>query len=93
MPDPACPSYADDLSWIVGVAHWVELEGGFWELEYGGADAPLGGRVVIGRPAALHGGTSDVRVRVRGRAEPLGASVFMTAPAYLIDELELLDGQ
>ena len=53
MNDAYNGAFAADMSWIEGRLHWTEIEGGFWEIEFGDADAPHNGRLTLGRPDQL----------------------------------------
>ncbi len=86
MNDTYDGSFAADMSWIEGRLHWTQLEGGFWEIEFGDADAPHGGRLTLGRPEQLAGYNSGDVVRITGRVDDGALGIFMSGPVYLIND-------
>lgn len=90
MNDEYRGAMAPDMSWIEGRLHWTELEGGFWEIEFGDQHAPYGGRLTLGRPDQLTGATPGTRVRITGFVDERALSIFMSGAMYQIVEVELL---
>ena len=80
--------FAPDLSWIEGDLVHEEFEGGFWALDFGSGDAPLGGRVVLGNPPELAGFDGGERVRVEGAPSTNEFSTFMAGPLYDLRTVE-----
>lgn len=86
---------------LTGELAFVELEGGYWQLTFGGPDDRWGGRVVLGRPAQLRdrvpdaagagaGEAQSLRAHVRGRAREETMSIFMAGTMFEVSSIELL---
>jgi hypothetical protein len=84
-------NWNEDLTEIVGVLRWNDLEGGFWSLEFGDDEAPMGGQVVLGQPQLPAGVGDGARVRVRGQVREDVVDFFMAGTRFEPGDVQLLD--
>ena len=91
MDEFAGNRWAEDFSWIEGTLRFVELEGGFYEVEFGDEHAPYGGRLVLGRPAELADIPAGSHITVRGHVDEMAMSIFMAGPMYTLASVQRHD--